>query len=653
MKSIVAGILILFIGGLVKAQEIVMITQPAAMKVGTQDAFELKYIIKNAAQVEDFRLPEMRDIQILSGPSRMTSTSIINGERSVSFELTYVCKAKRKGTVTIAGGVATSRGREYKSNNVNIEVIEGTVRTQQQQRQSPFDDPFFQDPFGDDIFADLQKQHQQMMQMLQGRSGQMMPQQMPQQRQQAPEMIGKEDIAKNLFIKVDVDKTNVTLGEQITATYKLYARMPMEVNLTKLPSLIGFWSQDYKIPQPPKPTREVVNGKEYQVFEIKKTALFPTQTGQLELDPAEAEGVAQILVPKKVKQDNPFDHFFGRGGGDQYVTTYAYEETPVKLRSSGIKIQVNDIPGTKPSSFDGAIGRYTIESNIDKTELTTDDNATITLRVSGSGNLKLIGTPVIKFPEDIDAFDPKIEDTISNTNNTIAGYKTFTYSFAPRIAGKFTIPPTEFSYYDPNTKQFNTLTTPSYTIHVKPGKNDNHISDNRLPRDIHDIHAKSKSFSKQQSSISLPQSPLYWGGFALPLLAYLGFIFIRKREDDLRSDSALFKNKKANKIALKRLATAEKYLKTNSQSAFYEETSKAVWLYLSDKLSIPLSTLSKEVAVQKLADKKIPDDLQFELFRITQECEMALYAPDRGSMKMHQTYSDAFKLIGKLEDQLA
>jgi hypothetical protein len=143
------------------------------------------------------------------------------------------------------------------------------------------------------------------------------------------------------------------------------------------------------------------------------------------------------------------------------------------------------------------------------------------------------------------------------------------------------------------------------------------------------------------------------GGFALPMLAYISLLAFRRKEDKLQENVVLFKNKKANKIALKRLETAERYLKMSAQNSFYEETSKAVWLYLSDKLGIPLSTLSKEVAIQKLSDKKVSAIIQEELFRVTDECEMALYAPETGSMRMHQTYSDAYKLIGKLEDELS
>lgn len=646
------------------AQEMVFTTTPAARKVGIQDRFQVRYSIQNGTNIQKFSLPPMTDFDVVGGPMQSQSTSYVNGERTSSVDLTYVFKAKRKGSLVIPGGIAYSDGKTYRSNDVPIEVIEGSVQPQQnqaQQQRDPFDDPFFnQDPFGGgDPFAAIRRQQQQMMQQLQqmqrGLGGQMQP--MPRQQAvpqaQLPENISKNDIANNIFIRVEVDKKNVALGEQITASYKLYTRLGMQVNLTKLPSLIGFWSQDFKIPQPPSPTKEVLNGKEYNVFVLKKSALFPTQTGTLTLDPAEAEGTVTVINSKKVKQADPFGGFFGNAFGDQYATTYEQEEVPVKLKSTAININVSDLPkANKPATFDGAVGSYTIESNIDKTELTTDDNATITFRVSGSGNLKLIGTPVIKFPEDLDTYDPEVHDTITNTNNIIAGYKTFSYSVSPRVAGSFTIPSTEFSFYEPGSNSYKTLSTPSYTLHVKPGKNSGSFAKGGLPKDIHDIHAKPSEI-KQSHDYSLHKNTLYWSGFALPFLAYLGLVAFKRKEDKLQSNSVLFRNKRANKVALKRLASAESYLKQSAQSSFYEETSKAVWLYISDKLNIPLSNLSKEMADEKLSEKNIPVSTKDEIFRITTECEMALYSPDSGTLKMHQTYSDALRLIGRLEDLLS
>jgi len=642
------------------AQEMVFTTTPAAKKVGILDKFQVRYTIQNGTNIQRFSLPPTNDFDVIGAPMQSQNTSYSNGERSTSVELTYVFKAKRKGSLVIPGGVAISDGKTFRSNDVTIEVIDGSVAPQQnrarQRSNSPLDDPFFnQDPFGgSDPFAAMQQQHHQMMQQLQQMQrafgGQTQPAPGQRQRQQGPsEMLTKNDIKNNIFIRVDVDKRNVALGEQITAVYKLYTRMGMEVSLTKLPSLIGFWNQDFKIPSPPKAVREVLNGKEYNVFVLKKTALFPTQTGTLTLDPAEATGTVQVVSSKKERQQDAYGNFFG----DPFGGSYNLVNEPVQLKSAPVTITVSDIPEeNKPASYDGAVGTYRIESNIDKTELTTDDNVTITLRISGTGNLKVIGTPVIKFPEDLDAYDPVVYDTITNTNNIIAGYKTFSYSISPRVAGTFTVPATEFSFYEPSSNSYKTLSTPSYTLHVKPGKSGGVVGKGGLPKDIHDIHSRPAEINKA-SDMSLQANGFYWSGFALPLLAYLGLIVFKRKEDKLQSNAVLFRNKRANKVALKRLASAEGYLKQSAQSSFYEETSKAVWLYLSDKLNIPLSSLSKDVADEKLSQRNVTGSTKEEIFRITNECEMALYSPDSGTLKMHQTYSDALRLIGRLEELLS
>ena len=647
-------ILVLLSASILNAQEAVFITQPAAQKVGINDKFEVKFILKNINNAQRFTLSAMPDFQVIDGPSRSNNTSIINGEVSQSLELTYVLKAKRKGRLVIPGGIASlSGGKQIRSNNVAIEIVDGSVvnrRQQQMQQNDPFADMFEDE---EDPMIAMLKQQQQMMRQLQRQSQQNFPQSTPSPQQQQPNPISKNDIDKNIFILAVPDKTSATLGEQITVSYKLYTRIPMDVRPTNRPSLIGFWSQDFNIPYPPQPRREIYQGKEWDVLELKRTALFPTQTGTLELDPAAVEGNVKIPHARRSAQQNSsgqtLEEMMDALMNDD---PYEYETVPVKLKSQVVKINVTDIPAAKkPISYDGAIGQFTIESNVNKTDLTTDDNATITLRVSGTGNLKMIGAPKINFSDDLDAFDPKIEDTVTNTNDIIAGYKTFTYSFTPRTTGTIVIPSTEFSYFDPIIKEYKTLSTPSYTLHVKQGKEDKSTV-HRLPKDIHDINASSKNIAKK-SSWKLISNPIYWGGFGIPLLAYFSLVFFKRKEDELQSDRILFNNKRANKIALKRLVTAESYLKQTAQSAFYEETSKAVWLYLSDKLNIPLANLSKEVASKKLLEKNVSSDLQIELFRVTNECEMALYSPDSGTLKMHQTYSDAFKLIGKLENELS
>lgn len=625
--------IILFLGIFVfhlQAQEIRFVTMPAATRVGVQDVFEVQYSIQNASAIESFSLPNLNDFQIVGGPNKSTNVNISNGQRSYGVDLVYYMKAKRKGRCVLPGGVAVvNNGRQIRSNSVVIEVIEGKIARPSTSARSndPFDDdPFGDDPFGDNVFREMERQQREIQEQIR-RMQQQMNQALgvePDRRINPSNQIDPSHVNENIFIKVDVDKTKVTLGEQVTASYKLYTRLPIHMNITKLPALVGFWSQDFDLPDPPQARGEVMNGKVYTVYELKRTALFPTQIGRLELDPAEAKSIELL-------NDNQ----------------------PLTVRSNPVSIEVVELPNAfKPLNFNGAVGQYSLESNIDKTEVTTDDAVTITLRISGTGNLKLIDIPKLNLPKNVDEFDTKVFDTITNTNNIIAGYKTFTYTFNPKEAGTLTIPAAEFVYYDSKEHVYKKLLGQSYILHVTPGTNKESATASKLPRDIHDIDANPGSLSKH-SSVVLFTHPLYWTGFGLPLLAYIFFLAYRKREDNLQGNVVLLKNKKANKIALQRLVTAEKYLKQTAQGPFYEETSKAVWLYLSDKLNIPLSNLSKERAAVKLTEHQIPSEIQVELFRITDECEMALYARDSGSLRMHQTYNDAFKLIGKLEERLS
>jgi hypothetical protein len=362
--------LLLMSAAILQAQEAVFITQPAAQKVGINDKFEVKFVLKNISNAQGFLLSPMPDFEVIDRPSRSNNASIINGEVSQSLELTYVFKAKRKGKLVIPGGIATlSGGKQIRSNNVAIEIVDGSVanrRQQQKQQNDPFADMF--DDEEDPMLAML-KQQQQMMRQLQLQPQQNFPQASPQQQ---PNPISRNDIDKNIFILAIPDKTSATLGEQITVSYKLYTRIPMDVRPTNRPSLIGFWSQDFNIPYPPQARREIYQGKEWNVLELKRTALFPTQTGILELDPAEAEGNVKIPHARRNTQQNtPGQTMEEMMDALMNDDPYEYETVPVKLKSQVVKINVINIPiANKPATFNGAIGTYNIESNINKTENT-------------------------------------------------------------------------------------------------------------------------------------------------------------------------------------------------------------------------------------------------------------------------------------------
>ncbi len=653
----IAGLFLTACNQLGFAQNVNFTAQASAAKMGLQDQIQLTYTIQNAQDLKALAPAgdNFKDFDIVGGPFQSQSTQVYvsNGHmvQSQSISLTYILHPRHTGNLTIPQGVAKdAAGHTYQSNAVPVQVVTGSLANAQPRgRQNPFDD----DPF-DDPFAALQQRRMQQMQ------------QQRQQQQQKP--VNMEDVNKDLFIKVIVDKDKVHVGEQITASYKLYARIPMQMGISKLPSLNGFWAQDFEMPKGKvKPEEEIVNGKKYQVFLLKKSALFPQQTGTLELDPAEAQGVARVI--QQVQQRNPFSDMFDdpalqRAMGsmmmndpffnNSFFNSMAYRDVQVHIKSTPVKIQVTALPDKgKPDEFGGAVGQFNIASKIDKTELTTDDVANLTLTITGSGNLKLIEAPKLKLPNGLETFDPGILDTITGRSTTISGSKIITYAITPHTPGDYQIPAIPFSYFDPHSGNYVSLSTQPVTIHVKPGKHYNpnmSASDNNLAlKDIHNIQAAPiKNLSVNRKPVLF--TPAYWSMYGIPLFAFIGLLFWKRREEELSKDTIFLRSKRANKVALKRLVTAQKLLQQNSEKPFYEEVSKAIWLYLSDKLSIPLSSLSRESASDVLASRKVPGELQARLNIVVTECETALYAPSGGVKQMHDTYKEAVKIISELEE---
>lgn len=647
IKSIVTTFICFFTLVTSHAQDVVFSAAASANKMGIQDQIQVQYTIRDAENLRSVGPKEeiVNDFHIVGGPyqSQGSNTTISNGKMvsSTSFTLTYVLQPKRKGKLTIPSAVATTgKGETYQSNSIPIEVVDGSLAPKQQQRSN--------DPFGEDPFEALMRQRQRQMQQR--------GQQQQQQRQEEPES-ANVNIDKDLFIKVVVDKSKVHVGEQITASYKLYARLPMNVNISKLPSLNGFWTQDFEMPKGKAvPVEEVINGQRYQVFTLKKSALFPQQEGTLELDPAEAEGVARIV--QKSRQRDPFfdDPFFSSffmddPFADEFFGRSSYKDVKVKLRSQPVKIQVEPLPAKdKPESFTNAVGNFTVTASIDKKDITTDDVANLQLVIKGSGNLKLIEAPVLKLPNGLVAYDPQIQDTVTDRTTTISGSKTITYAITPRTPGDYNLPGGTFSYFNPQTGKYVTVTTEPFTLHVSPGNN--YAANSKRKTALTDIHDINK---KQLNSLSFNSKPMihtvgYWTIFALPLFAFIGIVVWKRRDDELSKDSVQLKNRRANKVALKRLSTAQVHLQKNERKQFYEEVSKATWLYLSDKLNIPLSSLSKDNVWYALNSKNIAPDMQAKINRVIEDCETALYAGIGGSQQMNQTYTEAVAIISKLEE---
>jgi hypothetical protein len=615
-----------------QAQEFKFTTSVSNTKVALDEPFQIQFMLENAPNVSSFTPPSFNDFEVVQGPSQMQGQSIMNGHRSEYIALIYVLQPKRVGNFTLTGATARSNGNVVHSNPVTIEVVKGSrgLGPQQQQQQLPQTamPPSRSRP--DDNMEGVLKNGEDV----------------------------NAKLKKNIFVKVDVDKTSLYEGQQLTATYKLYTRLPTNSSVTKVPAFKGFSAKDIELPNPPQATEELVNGIPYKVFIIRKTLLFPLQSGTLELDPVEVDNhvrLVKLVKNKKSAARDPFGDPFNDPFFDDFFNRpeVSYEDVPYKIQTPPVKIMVKPLPvDTRPASYTGAVGKFNMTASIDKQSLSTDDALTLKVVIAGQGNVNLLNAPKIDIPSSFEKYDPKVTDNIEKNSNPLSGSRQFEFALMPLEAGDQTIPPVEFSYFDAASNSYKTMRSPAFNVHVTAGKQakkeKEDFSENK--------NTISSNFSGQLEWIKekrlLLASPWFYVLLLLPLAALILALFYRRKQDYQQNNAAFLKHRYANKVALKRLELAARYLREGKDKAFYEETSRAVWGYLSNKLHIPFSDLSKQLIQERLSQQQINGDNTNQLFDLLDNCEMALYTPMHNNDKMQGTYQQAVKVISQLEDEL-
>jgi hypothetical protein len=600
-------LLILMIVGYSAMADSTQFTMEGPEVVAMGEQFRLSFTLNQNGS--DLQLPDLSNFDLLMGPSTSQSSSfqIINGRttQSVSFSYIFVLRAKKEGKFTIRPASIKVNGKTYESNSLNIQVVKG----QPQQQSSS---------------AAQQSQGDE--------------------QQEAPTANISKD---NLFIRVALDKTNVSKGEQILATVKLYISQNIPLNGfddVKLPSYEGFWTKEIDVPQQVSFSREVYNGKIYQVGILKKTILFPQQVGSIRIEPF---GITCLVRQKVRQQVGFFDDFFDN-----------YRVVKAKVVSDPIMVSVKDLPN-QPANFSGAVGNFSLSGTLDKNSVKSNEAVTLKLTVTGSGNLGLINAPKINLPQDFEAYEPKMTDRTTASDNGLSGSIVFEYLFIPRFAGNFTIPAVELVFFNPATHQYETRSTQDFQINVQKGNDDQNASvvNSYSKQDVKMI-GKDIRFIKQNKVKLKPKGSSFYGTFEfyaiyfLSLIAFAIVFVVNRKKIKESADLALVRNKRANKVALKRLKAASGFLKNNQAEQFYESVIKALWGYLSDKLSIPVADLNREKASNSLLQKGINQEVVSELMRIIDDCEFARYAPAAFSGTMNDIYDGAAKVMGIFEKQI-
>ncbi|MDR1602489.1 MAG: BatD family protein [Tannerella sp.] len=596
-------IILLSLGGTqLKADDVVFkASAPEAVPMGEQ--FRLTYQINSEAT--ELRAPDMNDFEVLTGPHSSTSRNIqISGSSSTSvFSLTftYILMPKSEGTFNIPPATIKVKNSTYTSNALVIKVLPPNSKTSGGQSQSGV----------------------------------------------SVGNITNDD----LFVRMIVSNRNMYEQEGILVTFKLYvaAEGLNEVSIPNLkyPEFEGFFVNDIDIGQS-QWKLENYNGRNYNTAVMKQSILFPQHSGKITIGSGRFEAVVRVRTQKRVRS------FFD--------DRFSYQDFNKELVSQPVTIDVKPLPSGKPASFSGAVGNYTMKTTINSSHIKANEAVTVKVVLNGTGNIKVVKNPEVVFPNDFDIYDPKVDSKITTTAGGTNGTKTIEYMAIPRYGGDFEIPAVKFSYFDPQSGTYKTLSSESFNLQVdkeegRGGESSPVVSNfsnrqnlNLLGEDIRYIKLLNVHFV--QSRDIFFGSVTYVLSYAVVAFLFILFFFIYRKQVKENANIALVRTKKANKTAVRRLKAAKKLLKEHRKEAFYEEILRTVWGYLSDKLNIPLADLTRENIEAELFKYGVDESLSKEYMDILNVCEFARYAPSQVSDTMDQLFKQTGDAISKMENTI-
>ncbi len=438
-----------------------------------------------------------------------------------------------------------------------------------------------------------------------------------------------------LIAKTLLSKKKVHQGEQLIATYVVYSRYQnIQLVNYEFPTHNGFWAEEVNLGDQLSWEREYeyINGVAYYKLIMRKEVLFPQHHGEIEIGPFEFEALVG-------------GSFFRQG-------------TRMVAKSNNITVNVQPLPSGKPENFIGTFDKCALNVSVDKTDVQSNEAITLSVKVNGSGNMKLVEELPLEFPSDFEVYDPKVKDKISVKGSGVSGSRTFEYLVVPRHAGTFEIAPVSISYFDTKTETYKTLTSDPYTFNVAKGEQDDAeiTYSDPIKKDVEVLEDDIRFIQTDDDHLT-PKgetffgSWVYYSGMLSPALCFMLFLLIRKRVRNAGKDEVKVKSKQATKVATKRLAEARGHIDAGERNAFYEAIFKAMYGYISDKLNIPVSELSKESITSMLANKQVSNESVQTLVEVLDECEMARFAPVT-NMPEQQFYQKAGDIMNKIEEEL-
>ena len=592
------------------AAEKVTFEANSPLTVAAGEPFRVEFALNAKPDDDTFKAPSFEGFDVLAGPaiSQGSSVQIVNGSmtKSVSYTYTFVLLPQAAGNVTIGAAEVKVDGSSYRTRPLPIEIVNEGEGSRAQQQQGGSRRP-------DDAHGDAQSQ------------------------------IGKDDI----LLRAVVSRSSVYKNEPLHVAFKLYTRVPY-VNLVpeSAPSFNGFWSQDLSDPNGARVGRETYNGKVYETRVLYDYLLYPQQVGTLSIDPVEMTVVAQVVV-----QSRNADPFFGSGREVFNV--------PRKVQSQRTSVSVKALPAGAPASFSGAVGNFTMDAQFPSERIAANSGATVTVKISGTGNLTFVQAPKLPLPTSFEQYNVKTTESINASSSGISGYRQFEYPFIARAEGSYDLEPVEFTFFDSQRMQYVTLKSKPLTLEITPdtrgGSGDAVVMQGRgmskeevklLGQDIRFIKLGGAQLRSER--VPFIFSAAYWI-LLVGVLVLFAMIYIALRRQIRESQNvALVRGKRANKVAVQRFRAAKRYMEEQNRHAFYEEMLRALWGYMSDKFNIPVANLTKENVREELHKRGVSSEDSQRFTAIITQCDEAQYSPVE-SARMGDVYSEGVNLISRIE----
>ncbi len=599
----------------VYAQPIIKVEAPNLVSLDEQ--FRVAFIIEGESKPKDFQWSVGDDFQLVWGPQRGSSTSIsmINGKttKSVQNTFTYILLPKKAGSFRLQAATATVDGTPVSSRSVSIEVVSGGAQAPQASAPQGGGSPGTSSRQGSD------------------------PQDAPRS-------------GSDIFLGFSLSKTSAVVGEPITAVLKLYKHQRTSLagfEGAKFPTFNGFWSQETEAPSNIEFRREKVGDNIYDAAVIRTWSIIPQQSGSLRIEPAELVCLVNEYTGRS-SGGSIFDSFFE----DQYTTVRK------RTVSRTYTVEVSPLPSGAPAGFGGGVGELRISTRLSKDTLKTHDAASLLVTVSGKGNIALLEAPKVNFPPDFEAYDVKTTQSVDRSGTS--GSKTFEYPFIPRSAGEFAIPPIPYAYYSTAAGKYVSARTDSLRLRVLPGEGASATLENipsapsvdrrgvkDLGSDIRFIKSGKPSLGRQQ--VFFVGSGAYYAVLGVLVLAALAVWLSLRSIAQRRADVRGTRDRRATRIALSRLKSAEGYLKKGLSTAFYEELHRSLLGFVGDKLAMDMADQNKENITTALQERGVEASLAAEFTDLLDACEAARYSPSSGDdTAMGALYDRAVQVISSL-----